>query len=108
MSHWFDRFTAAVAAATGSVAAFIVSCVLTLVWLISGFWMDFNEAWNFWANTSTTVLTLLLLFVVQHTQNKDNRALHLKLDELIRRIPGPRDELAGIEKQPIDVIDSME
>lgn len=105
--NWFDQFTDWAAYASGTAAVFVGSCLLTVVWLASGFWTGFDEDWNFWANTSTTVLTFLLVFIIQHTQNRNDRALHLKLDELIRAVQGARNELMGAERQPEQVLEQL-
>lgn len=96
----FDSFAKSASGVAGDGWFFVLSVVLTVVWLASGFWLGFNESWNFWANTSTTVLTWLLVILVQNSQNRDTAALQLKLDEVVRAIPAARDEFRGIEELP--------
>lgn len=84
----------------GSAAAFIIALSLVLLWLISGFFVGFgNTLYQLIINTATTIITFLMVFVLQNTQNRDTIALHAKLDELIRS-SGARNEMAGIEKLP--------
>lgn len=104
----FDEFAEASGRVAGSAKTFIVTCAATLIWLVSGLATGFTEAWNFWANTSTTVLTLLLAFVIQHTQNKNDRATQIKLDEIIRAQADARNELRGVERRSDDELDAIE
>lgn len=78
-----NRFARLAARVAGSTTFFIVSLILTIIWLFSGFYIGFNDAWNFWANTSTTVITFLLVILVQNSQNRDTVAMQIKLDQLI-------------------------
>lgn len=94
----FDKLARKVSALTGSAWVFVLAVVSILLWLALGPWYGFDEAWNFWANSSTTVVTFLLVFLIQNTQNRDAEAIHLKLDELIRAIPQADDGVKGIEK----------
>jgi low affinity Fe/Cu permease len=69
---------------TGSTAAFILACLSILIWLIAGPFFKYSDTWQLIANTFTTLVTFLMVFLIQRSQNKDVLALHLKLDELIR------------------------
>lgn len=101
---WWDRWTDRVTRAAGSKYAFAINAGLTLLWLASGPFLGWSEAWNFWANTTTTVLTYLMVFLIQHSQNKSDAAVQLKLDELLVAVQGARNELAGVDQQSEDVI----
>jgi low affinity Fe/Cu permease len=84
LSEAFQRFAAAAAKYLGSPWAFIAAIVLIVVWALFGPVFDFSETWQLVINTSTTIITFVMVFLIQATQNRDSKALHLKLDELIR------------------------
>lgn len=83
---------------------FLANILLTVVWLGWGPFVNWSDRWQLWANTTTTIVTYLMVFVVQHSQNKSDAATHAKLDELIKRIEGPRDEMAGLDLRTEDEI----
>lgn len=97
----FERFAARVTEHAGSPAAFCVALALVLVWAISGPVFGFSETWQLVINTGTTIITFLMVFLIQQSQNKDSHAIHVKLDELLK--------LAGSEgEQMIDIEDLTE
>ncbi|HEX8040904.1 MAG TPA: low affinity iron permease family protein [Chryseosolibacter sp.] len=83
LSAWFNAFSTSVTHLTGRPAAFILACVVILVWACTGPLFDFSDTWQLVINTSTTIITFLMVFVIQQSQNKDTRAVQLKLNELI-------------------------
>ena len=91
---------------TGSVAVPVTVTVSNLWfgghrvvgWAVSGPFFGFSESWQLVINTGTTIVTFLMVFVIQASQNRDNKALHLKLDEIIRAVSGARNELIGAEQ----------
>ena len=83
LSDFFNRFSAVVTKVTGGVYAFIVAALIILVWAITGPVFRFSDTWQLVINTGTTIVTFLMVFVIQHSQNKDTIALQLKLNELI-------------------------
>jgi low affinity Fe/Cu permease len=83
----FDAFATRIAQLAGSLEVFVLSCGMILVWLLSGPFVGLNETWQLVINTTTTIITFLMVFLIQHTQNRDTKLLHLKLDELIDAIP---------------------
>jgi low affinity Fe/Cu permease len=83
--------------ALGSVWAFAAACGIVLVWAITGPLFHYSDAWQLVINTGTTIVTFLMVFLIQNTQNRDARAIHLKLDELIRSIKAARDRLIDLE-----------
>ena len=99
MNTLFSRFAAWSAYITGTPIAFFLAVFGTSVWFISGPLFGWSDTWQLVINTLTTVVTWLMIFLLQHTQNRDTRALHLKLDELIRSIENADDSLAEIEKE---------
>ncbi|HVY89975.1 MAG TPA: low affinity iron permease family protein [Hyphomonadaceae bacterium] len=97
MSKLFNRFANIVSEATGSPFAFIICMVLVIVWALSGPLFGFSDTWQLVINTSTTIITFLMVFLIQNTQNRDNGAIQAKLDELIRAVAGADNEYIGIE-----------
>jgi low affinity Fe/Cu permease len=97
MSKLFTKFANAVAAAAGSPYAFMICTGWILLWALSGPFFGFSNTWQLVINTSTTIVTFLMVFIIQNTQNRDNGALHAKLDELIRASDTAENEYIGIE-----------
>jgi low affinity Fe/Cu permease len=93
----FRRFAYQVACSVGSPTAFLVSCAMLLIWAASGPLFHFSDTWQLVINTLTTIITFLMVFLIQTTQNRDAKAIHLKLDELIRSIKGARNRLVRLE-----------
>jgi low affinity Fe/Cu permease len=80
---FFERFASACTQVAGSSAAFSLAALLIVVWAITGPYFHFSELWQIVINTLTTIITFLMVFVIQHSQNKDSVAIHLKLNELL-------------------------
>ena len=95
----FTRFSRHVSDAAGHPAAFFAAAALIVAWAVSGPFLHFSEVWQLTINTGTTIVTFLMVFVIQSSQNKDTRALHDKMDELIRVNKDARDELIGEERR---------
>lgn len=102
----FTRFSSAIAHATGTSRVFVAATVAVLVWLVSGPLFHFSNTWQLLVNTATTVLTFLMVFVIQSTQNRDSAALHLKLDVLIDALSEASDSFVGAEHQSDDDIEA--
>jgi low affinity Fe/Cu permease len=83
LNRFFDKFSTRVTKITGSLWAFIVAVFLILAWAVTGPLFGFSDTWQLVINTSTTIVTFLMVFIIQQTQNKDTTAIHLKLNELI-------------------------
>jgi low affinity Fe/Cu permease len=81
----------------GSAWAFSGAILVILVWLITGPTFHFSDTWQLIINTATTIITFLMVFLIQNTQNRDAKAMHLKLDELIRAVKGARNQLVDLE-----------
>ena len=105
MGHWFTRAASAAAAWTGSPWAFLMAAGLIVVWALTGPIFNFSSDWQLVVNTGTTVITFLMVFLIQNTQNRDARAMHLKLDELLRATPGARNEFMEAEEEDLDEIE---
>src|SRR5262245_21566780 len=93
----FSRFAIRVADLVGSSAAFFVAVIVILAWAISGPIFGYSDTWQLWINTGTTIVTFLMVFVIQHTQNRDSRSLHIKLDELLRALHGTHEEMMNLK-----------
>jgi len=93
----FRVFAQRSAVMLGSAWAFAVAVLAILVWLVTGPMFHFSNTWQLIINTATTIITFLMVFLIQNTQNRDAKAMHLKLDELIRAIKNARDELVDLE-----------
>ena len=93
----FRRFAQAVATAVGKSWAFAIACAIVLVWAATGPLFHFSDTWQLVINTGTTIVTFLMVFLIQNTQNRDARAIQLKLDELIRGLKGPRNKMVDLE-----------
>ncbi|HEX2916225.1 MAG TPA: low affinity iron permease family protein, partial [Chloroflexia bacterium] len=90
MKDFFRNFANKTSAAVGSPWAFIAALGLIIVWAVTGPLFGFSDTWQLVINTGTTIITFLMVFVIQNTQNRDGRAMQLKLDELIRAAKGAR------------------
>jgi low affinity Fe/Cu permease len=98
MRELFRRFAHAAAEAVGSPAVFLVGVVGIVVWIISGPYFHYSDTWQLVVNTSTSVITFLVVFLIQNTQNRDAKVMQLKLDELIRAVTSARTELVQMEE----------
>ena len=96
----FHRLAHRTAYAIGTPLAFIIAIVSVFLWAMSGPIFGFSDTWQLVINTSTTIITFLVVFMIQNTQNRDSQAIHLKLDELIRAMATARNALVDIEDQP--------
>jgi low affinity Fe/Cu permease len=97
MSKLFTKFANSVAELAGNPITFIICAGYVIVWALTGPMFGFSDTWQLVINTSTTIITFLMVFLIQNTQNRDNGAIHAKLDELIRAIEGADNEYIGIE-----------
>src|SRR5262245_18224689 len=92
----------------GSPWAFGLACIGVLVWGVAGFYFNFSDAWQLVINTGTTIATFLMVFLLQNTQNRDAKALHLKLDELIRSTRAARNRLIDLEDCTEQELDDLQ
>ena len=112
MSHMFENLATRVAALTGRPPAFALALSIIIVWAISGPVFRWSDTWQLVINTGTTIVTFLMVFLIQSAQNRDASAIQAKLDELIRAISHARNEFIGIEHLAEDdlhkILDSIE
>ena len=104
----FRKIAAASAEALGSAWMFIANVVLVLAWLAIGPMFGFSDTWQLWMNTFTTVVTYLAVFLIQNTQNRDSKATHLKLDELISSLEGARNRLVDLQSLSDEDLSQLE
>ena len=104
----FRHFAHKSAAVLGSAWAFIGAIFIIAVWGLTGPAFHFSDTWQLIINTGTTIVTFLMVFLIQNTQNRDAKAMHLKLDELIRAIQGARNRLVDLEKLSDDELKKLE
>src|SRR5690349_15556370 len=97
MDKLFAKFATTTARVTGSPAAFLICVIVVVAWAVSGPFFDYSENWQLVINTGTTIVTFLMVFLIQNTQNRDGAAVQTKLDELIRT-SNADDAFMGIEK----------
>lgn len=93
----FERISQKATYFTGTTAAFILALAVIATWLITGPLFGFSDTWQLVINTGTTIITFLMVFLIQRTQNKDSRAIHLKLNELVASLKGPSNRLIDVE-----------
>ena len=92
----------------GTPFAFALACSVVLLWAVTGPLFGYSDTWQLVINTGTTIVTFLMVFLVQNTQNRDARALHLKLDEILRSIDAARNKLINLENCTDEELDKME
>jgi low affinity Fe/Cu permease len=94
--------------AVGTPAAFLLAVAAIVIWAVLGPVFHFSDTWQLVINTGTTIITFLMVFVIQSTQNRDTKALHLKLDELLRGVTGARTSLVDLENLSDEELDRLQ
>jgi low affinity Fe/Cu permease len=106
--EWFRHFAHRAADIMGSPWVFFAAIATVFAWALSGPAFAYSNTWQLLINTGTTILTFLMVFLIQNTQNRDARAIHLKLDELIRAVEGARTKLVHLEDLTDDELDDLQ
>jgi low affinity Fe/Cu permease len=106
-----DRFhdvARTLAAGVGSPWAFLGALLIVALWLATGSAFRYSDTWQLVINTGTTIVTFLMVFLIQNTQNRDAKAIHLKLDELIHGVKGARDRLINLEEMSEEELEKLQ
>jgi low affinity Fe/Cu permease len=107
LSAVFGQFAARVARWVGSTWLFFSAVTLVVIWGLTGPIFHYSDTWQLVINTATTIITFLMVFLIQNTQNRDAKAIHLKLDEIIRSIRHAHNEMIDIEKLSDDELEDL-
>src|ERR671932_228793 len=102
MNDLFRKFSSKTSQIVGSSWAFIIAVIVIVGWAISGPIFHFSDAWQLLINTATTIVTFLMVFLIQNTQNRDAKAIHLKLNELIHALAGAQNDLMEVKRRSND------
>lgn len=103
----FRRFAQTTSQLVGTPWIFVAACLAVFGWACTGPMFHFSDTWQLVINTGTTIITFLMVFLIQNTQNRDARAMHLKLDELIRAVKGARNKLVNLEDMSDEELDKL-
>ena len=103
----FARFSRWISAESGRPKTFVLACTVIVIWSITGPVFGFSDTWQLVINTGTTIVTFLMVFLIQNTQNRDTEALQIKLDELIRAVKGARNEVIDLEELDEEALDKI-
>jgi low affinity Fe/Cu permease len=106
-SGWFTCFAKATAQHAGRPAAFILAVMVIIVWAVTGPLFHYSDTWQLVINTGTTIVTFLMVFLIQNTQNRDSQAIHVKLDELIRAMKGAQNTLLDLDNLTDEELDQL-
>ena len=107
-TEWFEDFSHRVTHATGRPWAFMIALAVVVVWALTGPLFGFGDTWQLVINTGTTIVTFLMVFLIQQTQNKDGKAMELKLNELVAATKGASNRLIDVEMLSEDELDVLE
>ena len=108
MRDIFRKFAQTASLAVGSPWAFILATLIIVVWAVTGSLFGYSDTWQLVINTGTTIITFLMVFLIQNTQNRDAKAIHLKLDELLKGVKGARTSLVDLEDLSDEQLDDLQ
>ena len=108
MNELFRKFAQAVSNIVGTSWVFILATLIILVWAVTGPMFGYSDTWQLVINTGTTIITFLMVFLIQNTQNRDAKAIHLKLDELLRGVKGARTRMVNLESLSDAELDQLQ
>lgn len=107
MKEIFRQFSESAAQAVGSYRAFLAACTIVALWAITGPASGYSDTWQLFINTGTTIVTFLMVFLIQNTQNRESRVVALKLDELLRSVEGARTGMVDLDTMSDDDLESV-
>lgn len=107
MKEAFHRFAVMISGKAGSPVSFVGAIFVIIVWAFSGPTFGFSDTWQLIINTGTTIVTFLMVFLIQNSQIRDSKAIHLKLDELLKGVKGARTSLVDIEDVPDEELEEL-
>lgn len=108
MKKYFNQLAESTSRALGTAWAFVIAVGTVVVWAVSGPAFHFNDTWQLTINTGTTIITFLMVFLIQNTQNRDARATQLKLDELVRAVDQARNSMVNLQDLTDQELDALE
>jgi low affinity Fe/Cu permease len=107
MREFFRKFASQIATAMGHPMAFITAVAIILAWALFGPVFQYSDTWQLIINTGTTIITFLMVFLIQNAQNRDSKAVHLKLNELLKATRGARNEFVDAEEMPDETLELL-
>lgn len=107
MSELFHTVANRISSWAGSPWAFILALTVIIIWVFAGPSFGYSDTWQLVINTSTTIVTFLMVFLIQNTQNRDSKAIHVKLDELLKGVKGARTSLVNVEDVPDEELEKF-
>ena len=108
MKELFRKFAQAISHAAGTPWAFILASLIIVVWATTGPLFGYSDTWQLVINTGTTIITFLMVFLIQNTQNRDAKAIHLKLDELLKGVKGARTGMVDLEDMSDEELEKLQ
>ncbi len=106
--HWFVRFATTTAQWAGTSAVFVTAVLVVVVWAVTGPLFNYSDSWQLVINTGTTIVTFLMVFLIQNTQNRDTKALQVKLSELILALETANNRIAAIDNASPEELDAAQ
>jgi low affinity Fe/Cu permease len=108
LNELFRKFAHKISEIVGSAWSFIIAVIVIIVWAMTGPMFSYSDTWQLVINTGTTIITFLMVFLIQNTQNRDAKAIHLKLDEMIKATPKARNHMIDLDKLTDEQLKDLE